>query len=106
MKQAQNWQKSYTDQKRHDLEFEVNDHVFVEIVPYQHVMRFSRKEKLTLWHIGSYEIIERIDKVAYWLALLTSMRHIHNVFHVSLLHKCLNGPSQVFRLNDMELKMV
>lgn len=34
IKQAYDSQKSYTDQKRWDLEFDVGDMVFVRVVPY------------------------------------------------------------------------
>ena len=38
---------------------------------------------------GPYEVLERIGPVAYRLALPPSFAGIHNVFHVSLLRKCL-----------------
>ena len=34
--------------------------------------------------VGPFEILSRIGKVAYELALPPQMQHIHNVFHVSL----------------------
>ena len=40
-------------------------------------------------YIGPYEILERIGPVAYRLALPPSLAGVHDVFHVSLLRKCL-----------------
>lgn len=45
MKQAQDCQKSYLDEKRCNLEFEVDDKVFIRVAPYKHVMRFDKKDK-------------------------------------------------------------
>lgn len=67
-------------------------------------MRFDKKRKLTPRYIGQYEIIKRIGRVAYQLTVPTSLECIHNVFHVSLLHKCLGDLSQVVGLNDIELE--
>lgn len=33
-----------------------------------------------------------------------SMDHIHNVFHVLLLHKYINDPTYVMRIDDVELE--
>lgn len=52
---------------------------------FKHMIRFMRKGKLTPYYIGPYEIIEHVDKVAYKLALLTSMDCIHDVFYISTL---------------------
>ncbi|XP_028121771.1 uncharacterized protein LOC114318995 [Camellia sinensis] len=41
--------------------------------------------KLAARYIGPYEIIEKINPVAYRVALPPDMKHVHNVFHVSIL---------------------
>ena len=46
LKTAQRRQKSYADNRRRDLEFEVGDHVFLKVSPMKSVMRFGRKGKL------------------------------------------------------------
>ena len=62
-------QKSYADVRRRKLEFNVGDKVFLKIAPMKGVMRFGKKGKLSPRYIGPYEILERIGKVAYRLAL-------------------------------------
>lgn len=51
-----------------------------------------------------FKNIKRINRVVYQLALPTSMRCIHDVLHTSLLHKYLGDPSQVIKLEDVQLK--
>ncbi|GJT04993.1 ATP-dependent DNA helicase PIF1-like protein [Tanacetum coccineum] len=57
LKEAQTRQKSYADRHRRALEFQP----------------------------GPFEILDRVGKVSYHLALPPHLSHVHNVFHVSLL---------------------
>ena len=47
-----------------DLEFEVGDHVFLNVIPKRGVVRFGKRQKLSLRFIGPFEILERIGTVA------------------------------------------
>ncbi|XP_076915427.1 uncharacterized protein LOC143574773 [Bidens hawaiensis] len=85
LKEAQSRQKSYADQHRRALEFQVGDHVFLKVSPCRGVRRFGIKGKLSPRYIGPFEILERIGEVSYRLALPPQLSHVHNVFHVSLL---------------------
>ena len=51
------------------LEFQVEHVIFLKMAPLKGVMRFRKKGKLIPRFIGPFEIIERIRKVAYKLAL-------------------------------------
>ena len=84
---TQSRQKSYADVRRRPLEFEVGDHVFLNVMPKRGVVRFGKRGKLSPRFIGPFEILERIGTIAYWLALLPSMSGVHEVFHVSMLRK-------------------
>ncbi|XP_073269485.1 uncharacterized protein [Primulina huaijiensis] len=66
-------------------------------------MRFGRKEKLAPCYIGPYEIVERIDTLAYRLDLPQNLSAIHDVFHVSMLRKYEPDPSHVLSTEDVEL---
>ena len=65
------------DVRRRPLEFKVGDHVFLKV--------FGKRGKLSPRFIGPFEILERVDTVAYRLALPPSMSGVHEVFHVSML---------------------
>ncbi|XP_076922709.1 uncharacterized protein LOC143584570 [Bidens hawaiensis] len=84
-KEAQSRQKSYADQHRRTLEFNVGDHVFLKVSPWRGIRRFGTKGKLSPRFIDPFEILERIGEVSYRLALPPQLSHVHNVFHVSLL---------------------
>ena len=67
------------------------------------VMRFGKKGKLSPKYIGPYEILERIGKVAYRLALPMDLHRVHNVFHVSQLRKYVPDKSHVLQPETIEL---
>ena len=92
---AQSRQKSYADNRRRPLEFQVGDSVFLKISPTKGVMRFGKKGKLSPRYIGPFEILEKVGKVAYKLALSPELSTIHNVFHISMLKKYIADPSHV-----------
>ncbi|WMV58243.1 hypothetical protein MTR67_051628 [Solanum verrucosum] len=48
LKTSQSRQKSYANVRRRDLEFEIDDWIFLKVSPMKGVMRFGKKEKLSL----------------------------------------------------------
>ena len=92
---AQSRQKSYADVRRRPLEFEVGDHVFLEVMPKRGVIRFGKRGKLSPRFIRPFEILERVGTVVYMLALPPSMSGVHEVFHVSLLRRYTLNPAHV-----------
>ncbi|GMJ09500.1 hypothetical protein HRI_004619200 [Hibiscus trionum] len=85
LKQAFDRQKSYTDQKRRDIQYEVGDKAFLKVSPWKKVFWFGKRGKLSPRFIEPFEVIERIGHVTYRLALPSEFDKIHNVFHVSML---------------------
>ena len=71
--------------RRRPLEFEVGDHVFLEVMPKRGVVRFGKRGKLSPRFIGPFEILDRVGIVAYRLDLLPIMSGVHEVFHVFML---------------------
>jgi hypothetical protein len=101
---AQSRQKSYADRRRRELEFQVGDYVFLKVSPLKGVQRFGLKGKLSPRFIGPFEVIERIGVAAYRLRLPETMSQIHNVFHVSMLRKCLSDPSTVTSVETLPIQ--
>ena len=104
LKIAQDRQKSYADNRRRDLEFQVGDRVFLRMSPWKGVLRFGKKWKLSPRYMVPYKIVERIGEVAYRLRLPPELARIHDVFHVSMLRKYMVDPSHVLRDQPVELK--
>ena len=103
MRVAQSWEKSYADIWQSAIEFEVGEHVFLKVAPMKGVMRFGKKGKLSPRFIGPFEILDRVGKLAYRLALPPALSAVHNVFHVSMLRKYVADPSHVIDFQPIVL---
>ncbi|GJT92602.1 putative reverse transcriptase domain-containing protein [Tanacetum coccineum] len=89
LKAARDHQKSYVDNRRKPLEFEVGDQVLLKVSPWKGVIHFRKKGKLAPRYVGPFEILERVDPVAYRLRLPEELSSVHDTFHMSNLKKCL-----------------
>ncbi|WOG86435.1 hypothetical protein DCAR_0205639 [Daucus carota subsp. sativus] len=103
LKATQDRQKSYVDQNRREMEYQVGDKVFLKVSPWKGVMRFSNKGKLSPRYIGPYEIIEKIGPLAYRLALPPELSQIHDVFHVSMLRRYRSDHTHVLKDHGIEI---
>ena len=54
--------------------------------------------------VGPFEVLERMGKVAYRLALPPSLSGVHNVFHVSMLRKYIPDPNHVMDYEPLKLR--
>ena len=87
-----------------DLEFEVEDRVFLKLSHWKGVVRFGKRWKLNPRYIGPFEIVERIGPVAYRLDLPEEFSRVHNVFHISMLRKYIPDPSHALEALEIELR--
>ena len=97
LKIARDRQKSYADNRRRDLQFEIGDRVFLKISPWKCVLRFGKRGKLSPRYIGPYEIVSKVGPITYKLKLPPELSRIHDTFHVSMLRKYIPDPSHVLR---------
>jgi len=104
LKAAQNHQKTYADNRRRPLLFEVGDHVYLMVSPMRGVHRFEVCGKLAPRYVGPYKILERCGAVAYRLQLLDILSTVNNVFHVSQLKKYLRVPEEVVEIEGLTLQ--
>ena len=88
---AQSIQKSYANEQRRDLEFDVGDMVFVKVAPMKGVMRFEKKGNLS----------QRF--VTHHLALPLSLSAVHDVYDVSMLRKCVTDPTHIVDYESLQI---
>ena len=103
LKAARDRQKSYADNRRKPLEFQVGDKVLLKVSPWKGLVRFGKKGKLSPRYVGPFEILERIGPVAYKLQLPQELSAIHDTFHVSNLKKCLADETLIVPLEEIKI---
>ncbi|KAH0675957.1 hypothetical protein KY285_023758 [Solanum tuberosum] len=104
LKKTQSQKKSYADVRRRDLEFHVDDWVYLKISPIKGVMRFGKKGKLSPLYVGPYHILMCFGKISYELNLPNALASVFLVFHVSLLKKCVGDPTSIVSLGGLGVK--
>ncbi|GJV23997.1 putative reverse transcriptase domain-containing protein [Tanacetum coccineum] len=103
MQAAQDRQKSYADQKRKPMEFEVGDKVMLKVSPWKWVVRFGKRGKLNPRYFGPFKVLEKVRKVAYRLELPQELSRVHHTFHVSNLKKCYADEPLVMPLEGIHV---
>ncbi|GJS44069.1 putative reverse transcriptase domain-containing protein [Tanacetum coccineum] len=103
MKAAQDRQKSYADQKRKPIEFEVRDRVMLKVSPWKGVVRFGKRGKLNPRYVGPFKVLAKVGKVAYKLELPQELSRVQHTFHVSNLKKCYADEPLVMSLEGIHV---
>ncbi|XP_021718623.1 uncharacterized protein LOC110686340 [Chenopodium quinoa] len=70
----------------------------VEVVNYGEL-----EARLSAKYVGPYEILERVGKVAYKLALPMEFEKMHDVFHISQLKKYVPDAKHVLQPKSIQL---
>ncbi|XP_016743203.1 uncharacterized protein [Gossypium hirsutum] len=74
--------------------------VELQVSPLKKVLRFRRKDKLSLRFIGPY----RVGPVSYQLELPPELERIHDVFHFSMLRRYRSDPTYVVSVEEIEVR--
>jgi hypothetical protein len=81
-KQALNEAEKNYNKKRAQIEFKINDKIFLNA---RNIISIKSFKKLNYKYYDFYTINESINKISYKLNLSSIMKNIHDVFHVFLL---------------------
>ncbi|GKB07361.1 hypothetical protein Tco_0835645 [Tanacetum coccineum] len=100
---ARSRQKSYADNRRKPLEFQIGDNVLLKVSPWKCMIRFGKQGKLNPQYIEPFKVLKRIGPVAYRLKLPQKLSEIHDVFHVSNLKKCLTDETLSIPLEELHI---
>ncbi|KAD5802846.1 hypothetical protein E3N88_14206 [Mikania micrantha] len=103
IKAARDRQKSYADNRRRPLEFQIGELVMLKVSPWKGIFRFGKRGKLSPRFVGPFKILERIGSVAYRLELPPELGNVHDVFHVSNLKKCLVNETLIVPLKEIQI---
>ncbi|GKC42665.1 putative reverse transcriptase domain-containing protein, partial [Tanacetum coccineum] len=103
LKAARDRQKSYADNRRKPLKYEVGDRVSLKVSPWKGMIHVGKKGKLVPRHVGPFEILERISLVAYRLRLPEELSIVHDTFHVSNLKMCLVDANLHVPLDEIKI---
>jgi hypothetical protein len=68
------------------------------------VMRFGKKGKLSPRFIGSIKITQRVEKLAYRIALPPDLVGTYDIFHVSMLRKYITNPDVIVEYEPFEMQ--
>jgi hypothetical protein len=101
IKEVQDRQKSYVDAHQVDHNYEVGDRVFLRVKLHKRSIKFGKGAKLSLRFVVPLEIVEKKGPLAYQLAFPDSLRHMHDVFHVSVLRHYVSDPTHVIDMSSL-----
>ena len=99
LKVASDRNKSYIDLKMKDIEYEV----FLKVSPWRKVLRFGKQGKLSPRFISPYEVLQRIEPMAYHLALPLELANFHDVFHVFMLQRYRSDESHILLMQEVQV---
>nr|GEU79000.1 putative reverse transcriptase domain-containing protein [Tanacetum cinerariifolium] len=103
LKTTRSQQKSYADNSRKPLEFQVGDQVLLKVSPWKDTIHFRKQWKLNPRYTRPFKVLSKVGLVAYHLELPRELSGIHNVFHVSNLKKCLTDETLVVSLKELKI---
>ncbi|GJU19701.1 putative reverse transcriptase domain-containing protein [Tanacetum coccineum] len=100
---ARDRQKSYADNKRKPMDFQVGDKVMLKVSPWKGVVRFDKRGKLNPRYVRPFKVLEKVRAVAYQLELPQELSMVHNTFQVSNLKRCYSDDPLTVPLDGLHV---
>ncbi|GJU49438.1 hypothetical protein Tco_1218993 [Tanacetum coccineum] len=103
LKTARSRKKSYVDNHRKPLKFQIEDQVLLKVSPWKGMIRFEKRGKLNPRYTRPFKVLSRVGPVAYRLELPQELSGIHDAFHASNLKKCLTNKTLFVPLKELHI---
>jgi hypothetical protein len=71
----------------------------LRVKPHKISIKFGKGVKDSPRFVGPFKVVEKKGPMAYRLTLSDSLRHMHDVFHVSFLRHYISDPSHVIEMS-------
>jgi hypothetical protein len=99
LKEAHDRHKSYADQKRRHLEFQVGDHVYLKVKAQKILLKLGNCAKMAPRFCGPFEILARIGPIV--LLYLVNILEVLKTIYVDVLNEILKN----FNLLNESMKL-
>ncbi|XP_055802669.1 uncharacterized protein LOC129871719 [Solanum dulcamara] len=100
---AQSHHNSYSYLIKRDLEFDVDDWVYLKVSRMKGVIYLGKKGNLSPTYVGTYKVLKHIGKVEYELDLPFELGMVHSVCPVSMLKKFVGDPNAIVPLKNVNI---
>ncbi|GKC28051.1 hypothetical protein Tco_1035345 [Tanacetum coccineum] len=75
----------------------------LKVSPWKGVIRFSKRGKLNSRYIRPFNVLAKVETVAYRLEHPQLVSRVHSTFHISNLKKCLSDELLVIPLDEIQI---
>jgi hypothetical protein len=86
-----------------DRNYEVGDRVFLRVKPHKSSIKSGKGVELSPRFLGHFEVVKNKGPMAFRLALLDSLRHMLDIFHVSVLRNYVSDPPHVIDMSSLQV---
>jgi hypothetical protein len=86
-----------------DHNYEVGDRFVLRVKPHKSSIEFGKGAKISPRFMGHFKVMEKKGPMAYRLAFPDSLRHMHNVFHVSVLRHYVSDPTHMIEMSSLQI---
>jgi len=86
-----------------ECSYEVGDQFFLHVKLHTSSIKFGKGDKISLCLVGPFKVVERKGPVAYRLGFPYYLRHMHDVFHVSVLRHYFSDSTHVIDMSSLQV---
>ena len=86
-----------------DRIYEEGEYIFLWFKLQNISLRFGKNSKLSPQIVGPFEILDNIGHAAYHVTMPLILDCMHDVFHVLVLCKHVQGPSHIINWNNLQV---